>query len=141
MRQLLTILLIVVTTPSLAEEKYLLFRENLANIIKTDNFDHCNQSEIAKYGGTKESCVKAKKDAEAYCANLVKKLEPNKVTHSQWEKRMEYFWQCRVVVVSGCKYSFEASNLIRKISEMPKDSDKSEYHTKLENLLQCKEES
>lgn len=141
MRQLFTILLIVVTTSSLAEDEYLLFKENLAKIVKNDNFVQCNQAEIVKYGGTKERCVKVKKDAEAYCANLVNKLEPNKLTHSEWEKRMGYFLQCRVIVVSGCKYSFEASDLIEQINLMPKDSDKSEYQNKLVNLLHCKEES
>jgi len=139
--RLLALLLIFFSAESFAEEEYTLFRENLVNIIGVDNFTQCSPKEVAEYGITESECIKRKKDAETHCVNLVSKLEPNRVTHSQWEQRMNYFWQCRVIATAGCKYTLEAAALIDKINSTPKGVDKTEHHKRLQEILQCKKTS
>ena len=118
-------------------EEYFLFKENLVNSLKTDNFVKCTDEELAEYGVTGERCIQVKAHAQNFCAKLVGDEEPNRLTHLEWKKRMGYFWHCRIMVSSGCKYSFELTDLIKSVNSATNGKGNPSEVSKLENMLEC----
>jgi len=121
-------------------KEFLLFSENLDNILEIDGFNTCTEHEQNTFKLSPEECATKRNAANSYCSNLVKALKPNKLTHEEWEHRMSYFYHCRITLFADCQYSFEQTDLINK-SKFIKDPDKlAALSKKYEELLICNTE-
>lgn len=130
----------VFASDAISNGEYLLFSENLDNILEFDGFSICSEYELSILKLTTAECTTRRKEANLYCSHLIKSLEPNKLTHEEWEHRMSYFYDCRTTVASGCVYKFEQTDLINMTENANSEEELKFLANRYHELLECASE-